>query len=1284
MNLKRLIVLFAFVFSFVLPQSLVAHAEGVSHLKINVTTDKKSYSEKDEIKYTITITNTSDSRAKDVVVTSTIPEGLEVLSKDVKRDKGNVVWKIEKIDPFGKAALTFTAKAQKSAGISAPPVKTDADQDKDSSGTAPKTGDNTSFLPYYLLLVISAGGLIWALVALKKKSLKKSVTTVVILAMILPSFTVAKAGELKETIKETKTITVNNKEYKLTVTVESTLDIDKTLVLKAQRSFGVPQLEWNAIDGASYQVKRGKAPEKLEVIAEKVIENSYEDESSTPKDQYYYQVAAMKYGKAIHQSNVVTVLAFIDGDNDGIADGDEQTYKTDVSKTDTDGDGLTDGEEVYVVQTNPLKKDTDGDGLLDSYEVSFLNESNTLDPLKKDTDDNGTIDGKEDIDEDGLTNLQEQEYKTNPFKSDTDKDHLSDSDEINKHHTDPLLTDTDKDALDDDSELRFKTDPLKPDTDGDGILDGDEKRDQEVQSSELNATVSFNATGDAQKTTTLERDDFAQGLMGEEGMVGKPVDITTESNFDKASLTFSYDPNVLGDIVEDNLSVFYFNRDTWQLELVENQTLNKENHTVTANLPHFSTYILADKARWQATIIEDPVAVPDTCSKPEEEKDKPLDLVFVIDSSGSMVDNDPNNYRISGAKEIINSLKGSDQAAVVGDQGAVVDFDSYATLLQKLTDDKDLLKAAVDKIDSSGGTNIGAGVSAALTELKNRGRENANQVIILLTDGVGSYNTSYTVNAKDEGIKIFTIGLGDNLDETLLKSIAAGTEADYYHTVSAEKIPELFEKARDVSQETDTDGDCIVDWIEKASEREGGYVVQNTLGNFSTHYSSNFMKEHSDTDGLDDLTELVPLSNPTILAALPNLVTNPGKTKVHLKEWPRSNPMSADTDNDSDHDKFDDKPTIPFKRPVMLIHGIRSNTGDTFGADAWLDNGNVVCFKLCQQDTPDFTKKVPADKTATGTSYKNGESTAYNHLDAQFIKEIDRDEEYLAPYLIDNGYEENKNLFIFNWEHADRIRLASSHLKSYLNSLVKDIKKKNYGDIDITNDHVNGDQIHFSLVTHSAGGLVSRYYIENLMDKNDAQIDKLITIDTPHTGSNDKHNGGTFGVLRDIDRDDSPLIYSDSDNRNSGDEDTLPLNTKNKGDADYYLIGGLVGRYDRFGLDKIYYPKDKEPSLFTLKKASDITTDGKLYDEMKSKLAGVGIDMPKVDVEHTDYFGDNIVELGSQLGIPAGFQKKRESDLKYLEYSGAYVLVGRNEHSEHGNITKQKKVHAKIVDVLEK
>lgn len=41
--------------------------------------------------------------------------------------------------------------------------------------------------------------------------------------------------------------------------------------------------------------------------------------------------------------------------------------------------------------------------------------------------------------------------------------------------------------------------------------------------------------------------------------------------------------------------------------------------------------------------------------------------------------------------------------------------------------------------------------------------------------------------------------------------------------------------------------------------------------------------------------------------------------------------------------------------------------------------------------------------------------------------------------------------------------------------------------------------VRFDLIGHSNGGLVSRYYVENL--GGDRHIDKLITIDTPHYGS---------------------------------------------------------------------------------------------------------------------------------------------------------------------------------------
>ncbi|QQE73199.1 hypothetical protein KDJ56_14900 [Brevibacillus composti] len=64
--------------------------------------------------------------------------------------------------------------------------------------------------------------------------------------------------------------------------------------------------------------------------------------------------------------------------------------------------------------------DTDGDGLKDIYEMEILN------PKEKDSDGNGIPDGNEDTDNDGLTNLEEQDLGTNINKADTDGDKLED------------------------------------------------------------------------------------------------------------------------------------------------------------------------------------------------------------------------------------------------------------------------------------------------------------------------------------------------------------------------------------------------------------------------------------------------------------------------------------------------------------------------------------------------------------------------------------------------------------------------------------------------------------------------------------------------------------------------------------------------------------------------------------------------------------------------------------------------------------------------------------------
>ena len=50
------------------------------------------------------------------------------------------------------------------------------------------------------------------------------------------------------------------------------------------------------------------------------------------------------------------------------------------------------------------------------------------------------------------------------------------------------------------------------------------------------------------------------------------------------------------------------------------------------------------------------------------------------------------------------------------DQGAVVDFDYSATLRAPMTNDKQKLNDALDKIDKTGGTNLSLGFSLALEQ----------------------------------------------------------------------------------------------------------------------------------------------------------------------------------------------------------------------------------------------------------------------------------------------------------------------------------------------------------------------------------------------------------------------------------------------------------------------------------------------------------------------------------------------------------------------------------------
>lgn len=174
---------------------------------------------------------------------------------------------------------------------------------------------------------------------------------------------------------------------------------------------------------------------------------------------------------------------------------------------------------------------------------------------------------------------------------------------------------------------------------------------------------------------------------------------------------------------------------------------------------------------------------------------RPQDTIFILDSSGSMETSDPDNLRLVAAKNYVNKMREPDR-------GAVVDFDTTAELVPRgngdhLSSDYNKIKQNIDLIDSRGATDMGAGLGVANAELIGYGNPSHLWIEILLTDGNEPDNnypitSKHIQNATDAKIIIFTIGLGEDVDEAYLRNVANRTGGEYYYAENADALEEIY------------------------------------------------------------------------------------------------------------------------------------------------------------------------------------------------------------------------------------------------------------------------------------------------------------------------------------------------------------------------------------------------------------------------------------------------------------------------------------------------------------
>ncbi len=168
-----------------------------------------------------------------------------------------------------------------------------------------------------------------------------------------------------------------------------------------------------------------------------------------------------------------------------------------------------------------------------------------------------------------------------------------------------------------------------------------------------------------------------------------------------------------------------------------------------------------------------------------------IDTVLIIDSSGSMAWNDPQDLRKETAKIFVDMAQNDDQIAVV-------DFDNWSDILwplQLLTENRDNIKSAIDLIDSWGGTSLSAGLLEGYNQL-NSSVQPYKKAAVFLTDGIGAYNNEaefYKNEGNDNDCwPIYTIGLGYNTNPALLQEIANTTGGQYFALTDPNQLKNVY------------------------------------------------------------------------------------------------------------------------------------------------------------------------------------------------------------------------------------------------------------------------------------------------------------------------------------------------------------------------------------------------------------------------------------------------------------------------------------------------------------
>lgn len=185
-----------------------------------------------------------------------------------------------------------------------------------------------------------------------------------------------------------------------------------------------------------------------------------------------------------------------------------------------------------------------------------------------------------------------------------------------------------------------------------------------------------------------------------------------------------------------------------------------------------------------------------------------IDVILVIDTSGSMRDADPERITLEAAALFMDMMETRhSRIGIVGFSGDVHSVMELSPIYSSTT--RSNIRNTVSNFVYHGSTDIGLGLRTAAEMILNDPVQTNSPMILLFTDGridlpdwfdrtaeVSYYDAWWAVDNVGSFVPIYTIGLNfdDGINIDFLEEIASRTEAQSFIIEDAALLPELFHK----------------------------------------------------------------------------------------------------------------------------------------------------------------------------------------------------------------------------------------------------------------------------------------------------------------------------------------------------------------------------------------------------------------------------------------------------------------------------------------------------------